>query len=539
MSRIEANARVDSPPTGSSPERGYLRGGVLAASALLCVAVVIGSTTTPDAARAAFPGENGRIACEGLRGMTGPGLSGAEIFSVNPDAGDERRLTDNTTRDGDPAFSPDGTRILFEGRRVVGQPDNSEIYVADNDGDLDGPDLVRLTFNNGLLSNGTRNQVAATDRSPSWSNDGTQIVFHSGREVTFNDGGTTPVRDFEIYKMSAALPETEQPAQRLTESRGQDAIPSWSPDGTKIAFQSQREAGANFFNLEIFTINPDGSGATNISNNPGTPDDPATEESESSDAIDSFATGWSPDGTQIAFGSTRDNVTPGNQNFEIYKVNRDGSNPTRLTLNLTGDTPDTSKDYDQAPTWSPDGKRILFTSGRTSTADQDRFVAYTTNADTGEATGLQAVGSTDIFARCDWQSVDPPTAVPPFGPPPPRSPAPERVQANLVRPKVTARQRGNRVRIQIAGLLTNVRGRTCAGKVTLGVRSGGKRKARRTVRVDTRCRYATSASFGLGSLPRRLRSRDARLLVKVSTVYRGTSELLPDRPPTVLRRVIR
>ena len=130
----------------------------------------------------------------------------------------ERRLTNNQTRDGDPQFSPDGTRIAFEGRRDPAQPTNSEIYVANNDGDLEGPDVQRLTT--------TPSNI--TDRQPSWSPDGAEISFHSNRSATFNDGGTTPANDFEIYKMSSTAGDTA--LTRLTETRGQDAISSHGGD---------------------------------------------------------------------------------------------------------------------------------------------------------------------------------------------------------------------------------------------------------------------------------------------------------------------
>ncbi len=415
----------------------YARAGGLCALAAAMAVVGLGATSTP--AEAVFPGMNGRIACEGVRAPedVGSNTRRSEIFSVNPDGSDERLLTNNATRDGDPAFSPDGTKIAFEARRVDNQPENSEIYVANNDAGLS--DMRRLTFNNGELSDGGQNNIAATDRSPSWSPDGTEIVFHSGREATFdNDGATERRRDVEIYKMSATNGERAEDGgklERLTNRLGQDAIPSWSPDGGRIAFQSLRSGTS--FDLEILTMNPDGGDIRNLSNNPGTPDDPATPGREDSDAIDSFGIGWSPDGSQLAFASTRDNETPSNQNFEIYKVNRDGSNPTRLTANASGDTPGLSVDYDSVPTWSPDGTRILFHSGRTSTASEDEFVAYTMDAVVGEAGGLQRVAETNIFARCDWQALAiPPVPVPVPVPPGPAPVSPPALGAVLFPAKV-------------------------------------------------------------------------------------------------------
>ena len=368
---------------------------------------------------ASFPGLNGRIACEAPRGPAPPspnpaGLSRQEIVSVNPDGSDERNLTNNAFADLDPSYSPDGKRIAFASSRdaPAGGPANREIYVANNDGDLSGPDVQRLTYNEGRpLAGGAPSALFATDQSPSWSPDGRRIVFHSGRDIGFPGSGA--LNRFEIYTISSTpgQPGVEEPIQRLTENRVQDALPEWSPDGTKIVYQSL-EGAANAFDLDIFTMNPDGSGKVNITNNNGTLDSPATPGREDSNAIDSFPT-WSPDSQHIAFGSTRANQIPSNQNFEIYRMRRDGSGPTQLTLNRSGDSPGADTDYDHAPAWSPNGRRIVFTSGRNSNADTSVFLAYTMDADRGEAAGLEAVVETDIFANCTWQSLPRPAVTPP------------------------------------------------------------------------------------------------------------------------------
>jgi len=160
------------------------------------------------------------------------GESRTEIFSVSPDGSDEQVLSDNRTLDRDPAFSPDGTKIAFAGRRdnVQGEPQNTEIYVADNDGDLEGPDLKRLTFNDGTLSTGTKNGVAATDQSPSWSPDGTQIVLHSGRETTF-DGWR--------YLATARLRDL-QDERHQRRARGGRGVPDASGRGQGVRMRSRR-----------------------------------------------------------------------------------------------------------------------------------------------------------------------------------------------------------------------------------------------------------------------------------------------------------
>jgi dipeptidyl aminopeptidase/acylaminoacyl peptidase len=140
-------------------------------------------------------------------------------------------------------------------------------------------------------------------------------------------------------------PDGTEPT-RLTDSSRQDTGPSWSPDGTKIAFESNRDG-----NFEIYVMNAaDGSNPTRLTNSPGS---------------DVFLD-WSPDGRKIAFDSTRDG------NREIYVMNAaDGSNPTRLTNNNAAS--------DSDPSWSPDGTKLAFVSNR----DSGNFEIYVMNAADG------------------------------------------------------------------------------------------------------------------------------------------------------------
>src|SRR5215211_4919077 len=122
--------------------------------------------------------------------------------------------------------------------------------------------------------------------------------------------------------------------------------PASAPAGPMIAFTSNRDG-----NQEIYSMNSDGSNLRNLTNNPASDTEPEI----------------SPDGTKIAFVSTRDGIL----NPEIYTMNADGSNQQRLTK-------DDTNVADVHPTWSPDGGRIAFASNRDGNQE-----IYTMNAADG------------------------------------------------------------------------------------------------------------------------------------------------------------
>jgi Tol biopolymer transport system component/Flp pilus assembly protein TadD len=171
---------------------------------------------------------------------------------------------------------------------------NYEIFVIN----ADGSNLHQLTFNR------------AADADPSWSPDGSQIVFVSDR-----DGPR------QLYIVDAAGLNL----RRLTDNAEDNQSPHWSPDGDKIAFVSLGDNSA-----DVFVINSDGSGQTNLSNHPSNNLNPA----------------WSPDGSQIAFVSDRDGHN------QIYVMHADGSHQSRLT-DIAGEA--------ILPAWSPTGDQIAFT----------------------------------------------------------------------------------------------------------------------------------------------------------------------------------
>lgn len=160
-----------------------------------------------------------------------------EIYTINPDGTDLRRVTNNSRDDIHPDWSPDGGTIVFSSEV---SPGNYDILIIAPD----GTGMVNLTNH------------PATDWRPAWSPDGTRIAFHSNR-----DG------NFEIYSMNV----DGTGLQRLTNHPADDFHPAWSPDGRMIAFQSTRVGG----DFDIYVMNADGTGVIAITSNTANDDGPS------------------------------------------------------------------------------------------------------------------------------------------------------------------------------------------------------------------------------------------------------------------------
>ncbi len=162
---------------------------------------------------------------------------------------------------------------------------------------------------------------------------------------------------------------------RLTFNPAQDALPDWSPDGSLIAFNTNRDMDIVVPNhpqeTAIYVIAPDGSNPTRLTHGPRIDAGPS----------------WSPDGTQMIFHSNRAGE------IDLYVMNADGSGQTNLTEEVGNGT---------FGAWSPDGTMIVFNSNRADAFNAD---VYVMSADGGDVTRLTTDPAFDGF--CVWQVATP------------------------------------------------------------------------------------------------------------------------------------
>jgi TolB protein len=217
-----------------------------------------------------------------------------EVFDTKVTVFDAARFGLATLTTGEtPAWSPDGSKIAFIDIRD--NPKGPNLYVMN----ADGSGQTKLS------------NALSPIETLRWSPDGTKILFEaSPDQLNF------------YWAIINADGSGERPL--FGDQRGDD--PVWSPDGTKITFVGAEDTR---FEGDIYVMNADGSGRTNLSNNPRRDLTPQ----------------WSPDGTKIAFVSTLSGIPT------IYVMNADGSEQKPLTNGLTTSF---------GAVWSPDGSKIAY-----------------------------------------------------------------------------------------------------------------------------------------------------------------------------------
>ncbi len=230
--------------------------------------VTVEAAPRPTATRVVLPGRIAYMAQEA------PGEPWS-IWTMRDNGTDPVRMTDGTSEDAMPTWSPDGQELAF----ISNRGGNRDVWVMS----ADGTRLRNIT------------NSAADEWTPAWSPDGMDIAFAS-----YRDG------NWELY---IAKPDGSE-VRRLTQSGALDYAPTWSPDGARLAFVSERDG-----NAEIYSVNRDGSDLQRLTSN----------------QVSDLYPAWSPDGKRIAFASYRDG------NMEIYVMEPDGSNPVNLSRSPDSD----------------------------------------------------------------------------------------------------------------------------------------------------------------------------------------------------------
>jgi len=243
------------------------------------------SAPTSTATRSAPTGEpstlsplSGRIVFDNHR----------DVWTINADGTDLTRLTHSPAFEFDPSWSPEGTQIAYRSDRG----NRSEIWVMN----ADGTGQRRLTA--GL--------------SPAWAPHGSSIAYAS------------PGHDPNPPLSGISIMNADGSGQQRVPNTDGGEYPSWSPDGKRIAFNSNLSG-----DHVMYIVNVDGSGLVDLSS-----------------VGEGWQVDWSPDGASILFTSHRDH--PDNYT-DVYVMRPDGSGVRRLT--------DASA---YTPAWSPDGSHIVF-----------------------------------------------------------------------------------------------------------------------------------------------------------------------------------
>ncbi len=222
-----------------------------------------------------------------------------------------RLLTHGEGGNRDPRWSPDGTRIGFMSTRSGLE----QLYVMN----ADGNDVVQLTHSPGFKG------------GIDWSPDGTQIVYASSEAgITGPLGIIHAPGDIYVARSDGSA------ARRLTFGGGLNVDPEWSPDGTRIAFFSDRGGPG-----EIWVMSADGSGVRRLTQGPSLNASASWAPDSNQRRLldgDGLSPDWSPDGRWIVFVSRRDGP------WDLYAVRPDGSGLIRLTA-------DTSVEFE--PQWRP------------------------------------------------------------------------------------------------------------------------------------------------------------------------------------------
>lgn len=273
---------------------------------------------------------------------------GGEIYVMDKDGSNERRITNHPAFDNYPVFTPDGTAIAFQSNR---ENERTEIYLQNLNNNMPP---VKIAATNG-----------ETGISPKcWSADGTQILFYTDQgekaqigllnvepfpaRIVLSDGesdlnsprlapdGKRILYEARLADLSIEIRLADLESKKATvllKTAGErpprfSLSPSWSPDASLITFTDK--AGNN---SEVFIMNADGTGLKNVTNDPQQDTNPV----------------FTPDGSEIVF------VRSSYGTAQLYRMNLQGGDQRHLTER---------RGYEASPAFSHDGSVLVFSGDR-------------------------------------------------------------------------------------------------------------------------------------------------------------------------------
>ena len=284
-----------------------------------------------------------------MLGMVGLNLMGSTVSCTNETWEDD--LMSIAGGNTAPIWSEDGSHLVFarppigvfvvhaDGTDMWSLPPNSPMGIPTSPGNFSpalSPDGSLVAYamvserskNSAIVTSGLDGSElrkltsdSATDAHPAWSPDGTQIAFYSNRE-------TRSAVTFHLYIMDSD--GSDERSLVPWSSIAPRQPPVWSPDGSRIAFVSFQREPQETGSIErhiVYTVRPDGSDLTELGDIASSP-------------------AWSPDGTRLAF------IREGDETRELYTMDPDGGNERPLSFEI-------GQGWSNNLAWSPDGSEIL------------------------------------------------------------------------------------------------------------------------------------------------------------------------------------